>query len=361
MPNGTLEERKSRHLAFWRRQHVDRPLLLIHRPTSSQTEEDAYLDALKTSDLQRYGTDPDIIIRRAKQNLRRTTYLGDALPLMSPPLGPTMLSAFLGARVEIAPSTVWFHPTIKDIADLADVSFDSSNQWWQLTQECVRRAACEPDAIPVVLGLGSLGDSLANLVGGETLMLEMLERPELVKTVLRGMLDIAKTCYARLYEIAQAPGRGTANWLSLWSPGRTGILENDFSIMLSTEMYKDFFAVEFDELSPMYDYRLFHVDGTRSQQHIGDFLVHIPGLNGCQLGSNPGTRALEVLPVIKHLQTQGKCVYTYVFPDEIEDLFAEISPRGFCMVTAAKSDEEAESIIERLTNACREQATDDLG
>lgn len=352
MNKASIEERKNRHLAFWHRTPTDRPLVQILRPNSTNTEEDRFLDALKTSDLHRYGSDADILIRRAKQTVRRTKYFGDALPLLSPPVGPSMLSAFLGARVEIAPTTVWFHPTFNDLADLEDVTFDPSNPWWRLVEECAVRAAQEPAAAPMPFDLGSLGDNLAALIGGERLILEMLDRPELVKKVLRRMLDIAKLCYERLFVIAERPGLGTANWLGLWSPAKTGILQNDFSIMLPTGMYQEFFTDEFEELSRFFDYRIFHVDGTKSQKHIDDFLIHIPRLNGCQLGSDPGTRAMEILPVIKALQSHGKCVHTYVFPDEIEALFSEIPPEGISVITAVNTDEEAESVIERLTAAC---------
>lgn len=348
-----IEKRKKRHIAFWNREDCERPLVLIHLPRPWETEEDRQLEEIKNSDLQRFGSEPEILLRRAKQIIRRTEYLGDALPVLSPPLGPLMLSAFLGAKVEIAPNTVWFHSPYSDLADLKDISLDfSSNRWWKIVEESVVRVANEPQAIPASWSIGSLGDNLACLVGAEKLMFDMMERPELVKAVLRRMLDITKECFGRLFKIALLTGNGTANWLGAWTPKKTGILENDFSIMLSTEMYQEFFAEEFKEMSALYDYRLFHVDGTRSQQHIDPFLAKIPGLHGCQLGSDPGTPAMKILPVIRSLQAQGKCVYTYAFPDEVETLFEHISPRGVCIVTVAGSSQEAQELIDRMTRAC---------
>jgi hypothetical protein len=351
-PADLLTDARRRHLAFWERQEVDRPLLLIQRRAPGRDAEDDALAGLKQRDLQRFGSDPGLLVRRARQELRRTLRLGDDLPLLRPPLGPSMLAAFLGARVETAPDTVWFHPTVGDLAELAEAVFDPANPWWRITEECQRLLATEPEGVPVVPDLGSLGDNLAALIGADRLMLEMVERPELVEAVLARMLAVAQECYRRLFAIAQAPGRGTANWLGLWSPAKTGILQNDLSIMLSTPMYRRFFGPEFAALGAYFDYSIFHVDGTRAQRHIPGFIAGIPGLRGCQLGSDPGTRAMQILPVLRQLQAAGKNIFTYVFPDEIEELFSQLSPVGVCVITPAASEAEAGSLRERFVRAC---------
>lgn len=351
----TITARKQRHIAYWRREPCERPLLLIHTPNPDTSETAAYLDAVRREDPTRYWTDPELVHKRM---LADATRFGpdDSIPVLRIPCGPTMLSAILGSRVEFAPTTVWFHPCTDDLASLEDISFDSGNRWWKMIESFCHIAAREAKSggfAPAIPDFGGLGDNLAALIGSDKLLEEMLDRPELVKKVLRRMLDVQAACVKRMADILESAGNGTATWLNLWSPGRVGIIQNDLSIMLSTEMYKEFFAEEFLTLSKLYDQCMFHLDGTACRRHLSGFLLDIPNLHAVQLGSDPGTRAMEILPAIKMIQAANKNVYTYVFPDEIEELFSNVPPRGFCMITAARTTEEAADIVARVTAACK--------
>jgi hypothetical protein len=338
-----IAERKRRHQAFWAREKVDRPLLLLTITAPERTQDDDLLESLSKSDPKRYWADPEMVMLRARRNQARTVCLGDSLPTLRPPFGPSMLSGMLGSRMEFAPNTVWFHPTVEDLAELEPLEFDPQNRWWRTILRCCEEVAAEPGAIPGALSLGALGDNLAALIGTEKLMLEMVERPELVKRVLGRMLEILKACQQELFRVLSPAGQGTANWLGVWSPGKTGIVECDPSIMLSTEMYEEFFAREFQAMCGLFDHSLFHLDGTACQRHL-DFLLRTPRLDGFQLGSDPGTPAMKILPAIEKIQAAGKCVFTYAFPDEIEELSATVSARGLCLVSSAKTAAEAEAL-----------------
>ena len=355
MTTSSLENRKQRHLAFWNNEPCDRPLLYIMTPNKDTSEAGEYLRGIQNADLSRYWTDPEVLVKRALHGATHPR-VDDFIPAFRMPIGPTMLSSFLGAKVEFGKDTVWLHPCTDDLASLEDIAFDPDNSWWKIIEEFCHISAREAKAggfAPVVPDLGGVGDSLAALVGSDRLLEDMMDRPDLVKKVLRKMIDILVTCNKRIYEILASAETGTSCWLQLWSPGKLGILQNDLSIMLSTDMYQEFFAEEFAALSPLYDHRIFHLDGTACQRHLPEFLLNIPGLNAVQLGSNPGTRAMEILPAIKMLQEAGKGILSYVFTDEIEEFFSQVSPRGFAMVTSASSSEEAEDIVRRTTLACK--------
>ncbi len=317
------------------------------------------MEHLAHHDRQRYGRDPDIIYLRAVRNMARQHYFGDALPLFNAPFGPCMLSAFLGAEVEIYPDTVWFKPCTHDLVTLTDIKFDPGNFWWKLVEGFVRRAVNEGRLV-VVPELGGLGDNLAALYGIDRLLIDMVEQPKLVKEVLRLMLTIMKECYRRLYTIIETAGRGTASWLGIWSPQRTGIIQNDMSIMISTDIYGEFFFDEFNEMLQLVDHSLFHLDGTRSQKHL-DFLLDFPRLGGIQVGSDMGTPAMAVLPVLKRIQHRDKRMIVYVVPDEVEDLFSNISPQGVCVVASVKNAEEAEAYLRSLEKACRHSPRRKMG
>jgi len=325
-------------------------------PASSLDAEGIRLSSIRDNDLERYWSDPEVLVARALHN-KGNFYAGDdSLPSSQLSGSPLLLSAFLGAKLEFAPNTVWTHPSVDDIKSLENLKFDSQNRWWKLFEESFRRLTASPDVIPVMLDFGGLLDNLAGLVGSETMLIETADRPELIKTVLGNMREVAIECYHRLFEILGTPANGTSNWLNLWSPGRTGILQNDFSIMISTDVYRELAFEEFNVMGPMYDDCIFHLDGTACSRHLEKFLLEIPWIHAVQLGSDPGTKAMEVLPAIQLLQSKGKRVYTYVFPDEIEDLFSKISPRGVCVITAVHSEEEAEDVLGRLVKVCKHRA-----
>jgi len=342
-----------RHRAFWSMEPCDRPLTRFMLPPRPATGEDEYLEALRRNDLARYWSDPEILLLRAKRSLARQHICGDDLPVLNPPFGPSMLSAFLGAKVEFADNTVWFHPCTDDLADLKDLQFDPNNHWWRIVKEYCSLASQEPNVFQGILDLGGLGDNLAALIGSEVLMIEMAERPDLVKAVLRRMLDIVKTCYQEIYAILERPGKGTVNGFGIWSPGRTGVLQNDMSIMLSTDMYRDFFYDEFRELCVFFDRSFFHLDGARSEQHLSEFLLKVPDLDGTQVTGDPGSTAMQRLPALQLVQRAEKRIFVYVFPDEMEALFAELSPRGVCVITSMPTEQEANDFLHRMTRVCR--------
>lgn len=355
MTTQSIAERRQRHIAFWNRDVCERPLLRIYVPSSDSTETSDYLKSIQRDDINRYWTDPDILLKRALQDAKCFD-LDDSIPALSMPIGPTMLATFLGSRVEFSKDTVWLHPCTDDLASLENITFDPNNKWWKMVEDICHITAREAKLrglAPVIPDLGGTGDNLAALVGNELLLEEMLDRPELVKKILARILAIMDTCYKQIYEILGSTGNGTSSWLSLWSPGKIGVLQNDLSVMLSSDMYKEFFNEEFLTAGKRCDHNVFHLDGNACRRHLHNFLLEIPGLGAVQLGSNPGTKAMEVLPEIKLLQDSNKSVFTYVFPDEIEELFSQVTPRGFCMVTSVASNVEAEDILRRVTLACK--------
>jgi hypothetical protein len=82
-----IAERQRRHQAFWARAEVDRPLLLLTLNDPARTEDDLVLESLSQSDPERFWSEPEIIMRRARRSLARAICLGDSLPILRAPFG----------------------------------------------------------------------------------------------------------------------------------------------------------------------------------------------------------------------------------------------------------------------------------
>ena len=107
---------------------------------------------------------------------------GDSFPFWFINFGAGVLAEPLGAKLHSTSDTVWFEPP--EGADLGEleISLDSESPWWRRVLE-VTRAAAERFGETVQVSHTDLGgnlDILASLVGSERLMMELIDRPELV-------------------------------------------------------------------------------------------------------------------------------------------------------------------------------------
>ncbi|MCA9417340.1 MAG: trimethylamine corrinoid protein 2, partial [Candidatus Omnitrophica bacterium] len=60
-----------------------------------------------------------------------TEYLGDALPMAWPNLGPDLFSAFLGCELEFGEETSWSTPILEDWKQASELNFSPDNLYWR--------------------------------------------------------------------------------------------------------------------------------------------------------------------------------------------------------------------------------------
>ncbi len=304
-------------------------------------------DLPEPTDLRAFWTDPEYRVAQAERVFARTAYLGEAGPFFQPVAGPGVVPLFLGSRPILDRETYWYEPAFSTLCPPPTLGFDPQNQWWQITRAIIKAGVergrgrfltTQPN---LVEGL----DVLAALRGTEDLLLELVDQPEAVHSVLRQMNDLYFRFFDGLYElIAPAtPGGGCSSHYHVWAPGKVSKVQCDLGAMISPRAFAEFVLPYLDEQCRRLDYPLYHVDGPRALVHV-DALLEIASLRAIQWMPGAGVEgpgSPRWYDLYRRIRAAGKSVLLLdVPPGEIEPLVRAVGPEGLLITTTAASEDE---------------------
>ena len=131
-----LAESLKRNEAFWNSELKGGPLMWVTAPDAKPGTPPAEPDKQ-----EEMWTDVDYYVAAGEDQLARTHYAGDALPICHPWLGPDQFAAWLGAEMTILPKefTSWVKPFVDDWSKFVELAIDPDNKWWRLYLELLRR------------------------------------------------------------------------------------------------------------------------------------------------------------------------------------------------------------------------------
>jgi len=298
---------------------------------------------------------------RAKENhyrMSRTWYPADTLPIARTMIGPGSLAMFLGSEPSFSEKTVWFNHCIKDVAEpekLPPLKLDKSSKWWDISLEVLKEtAALAKDKY--LVGFQDLIeniDILASLRDNQTLLLDMIERPEWVSEKVDEINQAWFEAYDAMYEILKYDDDSSVfEAFSIWGPGKTAKLQCDASAMFSTAMFRKFVCPALTEQCNFLDHSLFHLDGHQCIPHL-DALLEIEALDVIEwtpdpmvprTGGNP-----YWYPMYKRILDAGKCVQAVsVQPDEIIPLLDAVGGKGMFLMGYTANRADLEKILPKL-------------
>jgi len=297
---------------------------------------------------------------RAKGNhyaLAYQSFPADILPISVTDMGPGSLALFLGSEPGFSEETVWFNPCIQDCIrpeDLPSLQFNESNEWWQLTERTLRACAdlakdkylvgC-PDLIENV-------DILASLREPQTLLIDMIERPEWVEEKVAEINQVWFEAFQRIYDIIKLPdGSSAFGAFRIWGPGKTAKIQCDASAMFSPEMFRRFVVPSLAAQCEWLDNAVYHLDGTQALCHL-DALLEIESLDAVEWTPQAGIAGgghprwfdlyLKILDAGKSVQAVG------VQQGEIIPLLDAIGSKGLYIMTSFSTPEEAERVLKEV-------------
>ncbi|MCS7223719.1 MAG: hypothetical protein NZ959_04025 [Armatimonadetes bacterium] len=339
--------------AWWHQEIVDRVPLQVRAPRAHYQPR-----CLKQpSTLRDRWTNIEWQLARAEEWFRGTFFGGEAFPCFWCHLGPDLFAAYLGAELVFGDTTTWVKPLIDDWAQAPPLTISEDNYWWQLSLQ-MTEAAVEAGAGKFFVGITDLhggGDLLAALRGRENFCLDLVDRPDEVKQVMKKLTELWFTVYEAFHQRIQKRFFGSSTWLNVWAPGRWYPVSFDELALISPTMFRDFFLDDILAQVNWLDYSLFHLDGPDCLRHL-DILLEIPKLNGIQWV--PGARYASVLswiPLLQKIQKAGKLVQVAVPPQEVEPLLSALSPKGLLLETWCQTEEEARSLLAKVSHWTRER------
>ncbi len=309
-----------------------------------------------TSPVEAY-TDVALRMRLNEYALSRRDYPADCLPLASADMGPGSLCLYVGSEPEFTPETVWFHPSMHQVAEpenLPPLRFDSENRWWRVTEATLRAQVANADGryFASCPDLAENLDILAALRDPQTVMIDMIERPEWVHRKLQEINQVYFEAYQRIHDIIKLPdGSSCFGAFCLWGPGKTAKVQCDAAAMISPAMFAEFVVPPLAQQCAWLDHSMFHLDGAQCLDKL-DLLLEIDSLDaiewtpqaGIEQGGSP-----RWYPLYRRILEAGKSVQVLgVAPSEVVPLLDAIGGPGVYVMTHFDSAAEAERLLAQV-------------
>lgn len=336
-----LPEIQSRLTNWWDHGPQDRPLLLI-------TTDSLPLPELAGDDLEKWWTDVPAALEWRMRNLEQQHYFGAAVPCHYIDLGASAMPAVMGCPMEyVNADTIWAHPVCDDLDEALAFPLETGNRHHAilraLTEGSLARAPGHHFVTP--WALGGVTDNAAALYGTENLLMDMLEEPEKVARLLERMADFWIVCWEEFQGLLKASAtRSGIGWCGVWAPGSTFPLQEDFSYMISSDLFREFCVPRITRLARAMDYPMYHLDGAAALKHL-DAILAIPEIKAVQW--QPGAGRERLAPwedVIRTILQSGKSLQLYAAPDEIPWLDKTFDPRGLAAIILGADRDQAREL-----------------
>ena len=344
-----LSRRLDRWSAWWRHENGGQPLLIAGWSPPSDIHRQLrriWPDAT---------TEPDYeeLARKEMEQLAITRHFGDSHAMISHSYGgrgtPMVMAAYLGGRVRFGEETVWVDPVIDDWEQFP-VVFDPENIWVRRSRRLMEAqiAVAPDDALPWIPDLGDALTVFSLLRGVERLAMDLVEIPDLIEKKAGDYLRAFTAAHRYFHDICRRyPGDASC---LCWAPGRTYMVQSDFSTMISPAMFRRFVVRELTGLSTYLEYMVWHLDGPEEIKHI-DALLELPFIRAIQIqpGANRPTAVSDLwLAHVKRIQAAGKSlVVGAATREEYAILTRELSPNGLAIACGwpFTTPEEAEAFV----------------
>jgi len=364
------EAMKKYYLYWWNNDFIDRVPLWVSAPKDDpKSRETLFGKHLWIKREEKF--DYKKTINNAIKILQATFYGGLAFPCYFPNFGTDVFSAYLGAEIEFSeffppvatgPSFIqadvipvswakWGHPVLTDYSDLSQLYIHENNPYWQKTKEFTLYAvsASNGEFLVGATDIHPSMDSLAVLRGSpQNLCMDLVENPDGVKKAMGLLWEAWLRVYEETYyNLVKDRQDGTTAWINLWAPGKFYPVENDLSVMISTDMYREFFLEELENEINYLDYSIYHLDGKDALHHLG-MILDIPKLNAIQWVAGAGESTAGVskwIPLYQKIQSKGKAIIVYCNPEEVSLVVNSLKPEGLLVSVNCESEKEARELL----------------
>lgn len=349
---------EDRMAAWWQREVLDRPVVQVKAPRAGVTR--AYLDSLTRpwgvppDQIHTWYTDPDQVIPRCEKLVNSTFWGGEAFPVVFPVSISLVgiVAAYLGCPYYIHPEshTGWAAPIIDDWTSHPSLAFDPGNEWWRISHRLLDAAAqAAPGRYYVgVPDLNAPGQIVALLREMQRFAIDLLERPAAIKQAI----SQANTAWLRYWQAANGAIHqwigGYFYWMGIWSDQPSTDLQCDFNVLISSQMFDEFFLPHIEQQTRWVERTIFHLDGPGAIRHL-DSLLSLPLLDGIQWVPGDGKPAMSKwLPLLRRIQSKGRLLVLSCEPGEVEVLLRELEPEGLLLSTACDSEDEAKDLLAKV-------------
>lgn len=204
----------------------------------------------------------------------------------------------------------------------------------------------EGNCFPSIGAFGGTGDNLATLRNSNRLLYDVVDRPDLVRRTEEHILNLWIEVFSTFHSIVSpVSDGGCTSWFPLWGPGKFYPTHNDFSYMISPQMYREIFLPALRRQTEFLDYTIYHVDGINAFSHV-PILCELPKLQALQILPGAGKPSpLHYIDTLRAVQEAGKNLHITIKAEEVESAVKMLSARGLFIETTANTESEARGLI----------------
>ena len=284
------------------------------------------------------------------ESIRGRTFHGETFPVFWPNLGPNVYAAFHGAELEFGEVTSWIRHCIHDWEDLEKLNFSRDSEYFRGIEN-MTRVALEKCAGNFMVGYTDLHGSLdcvADWRDPQQLCLDIMDEPDRVQTAVRLANESFFPIFDHYDEVLKSHGQLSVTWMGIPSRGKMHIPSCDFSALISTETFCEFYFPTLQTEVRHMTHNIFHVDGAGVLRHL-DHILSLPEIQAIQWVQGVGADLpiLQWLHVIRRVQAAGKGVVVDVQLNELEPFIAAMRPDGLYLCIPAEEKLQPE-ILRRL-------------
>ena len=344
------EKTKERYDAWWHNEIVDRPPVNISFPV----ERPKPVPQKNYATWQEKWLDFDYRAEAANLELHNQVFYADSLPIVWPNLGPEVFSAWCGCGYRFGEHTTWSEPCILDWEKDAEQCKLDMNHWLFKAVEDFTRRLLEYGKGNFIVGLTDFhpgGDHLAALRDPQNLAVDMIEHVDEIKTMLKQSEAEFFQAYDYFYNLLRAENMPITTWTPLIHDGRYYVPSNDFSCMISNEMFEDIFLQGIINECHFYERSIYHLDGPGALRHL-DSLLSIKELNAVQWVPGAGREGYERwIKVYQKIQAAGKGIQLGISIEELPLVFETLKPEGvwFASISGVNDRNMADEVLARIS------------
>jgi hypothetical protein len=342
------EMRIKRQNAFWDKEILDRPVVCIEIPNPKTINQ---LPISTHTSLTERWTDISYQADTALKKVKNIIYMGDALPIACPNLGPNFFCACFGGTLQFQDETSYIEPFLSKWSNFTNLSFNKKNEYF-LIMEDLYSAFLDAGQGEFYTGWPDIhtgADALVGFRGPMKMNYDVIDnRDEIVNALIDIMRDFF-SLYNHYFDKLSSKQQPITGWPGIVSNRKWHVPSNDFSCMISNTMFEEIFLDPLVEEMKHMENNLYHLDGPGALTHL-DTLLAIKELDAIQWVYGAGNgRASDHIPIYQKIQSAGKGIQmTEVFPDEIETITSHLSPEGVWMKVQAATIDEAEYVVKKI-------------
>ncbi len=347
-----FEDVLARYEAWWACEIRDRPLTSItfRKPREARLSVPEKVHA----SLREQWMDTTFVVERSEAELRNRVTYADALPVAYPNLGPEVFSAFYGCPLEFGETTSWSEPILDDWRPetLAQLQLDEDNVYYRKILELMD-ALIEAGRDTFIVGYTDLhpgGDAIAAFRDPQQLCLDMIDHRAEVKALCERVTDDFLRVYDLYHARLQAAEMPSTTWLKATCSGKYHVPSNDFSCMISDQMFEEVFLPEIIRECQHMDRCIYHLDGPEALRYL-DTLLAISEIHAIQWVPGAGRDDWrDWIDVYRRIQAAGKAFCLYPPVEELDDLFEVLRPEGAWLIVSGVEDEDmAHAALQKIT------------